>query len=531
MSINMQLRTTGVTLISWRKRCVVGCLALGAMLYTVCAGAEVLAISTGLIDGERVGKVERYLGIPYAKAPVELLRWRAPQPTDPWDNIRDATSYGSPCMQVGNFYASNDASTFNEPFGSEDCLYLNVWAPPKSGEKRPVLIFFHGGSGIFGAASLPVYDGARLAEELDAVIITANYRLGVFGSLQSSALKTDNDAENSGSFYLLDMIAVLDWAKNNCHAFGCDSNNITISGHSAGAIAVLSLLRSPLAKGKFSRVISFSGLPISNSMKLARKRTKDLLIELAINDGLAKNKSQAKKIISEMDDEGLNAYLRNKAPIDLLSASGQGLSPAIIDDGAVLVSLEGDDDLSSEVVSYVPLMLGKTKNEMTTLISVKGLGGDATKEWPIFNGDRRTETIFEKLGFWGSVSRRIEVGVSGWLMNKTFLKYVNEYSQKLPAVYLYEFEWDNYPDPWRSEFGAFHGLDVPFIFGNFIDDRKTHMRFAWTNENKSERERLHAKMTQAIKAFIRIDDAGFISGGDGNWLPWDKSSMTKMWGG
>jgi para-nitrobenzyl esterase len=514
----------------WSSWLIKTSIILMLLLQGLLASANVVTINAGLIAGERIGEVDRYLGVPYAAAPIESLRWRAPAAVNHWEGVRNARSYGSPCMQTGNFYASNDEASFNEPFGSEDCLYLNVWVPSKESVKRPVLIFFHGGSGIFGAASHPVYDGARLSEELDAVIITANYRLGVFGSLQSAALAADIDAENSGSFYLLDMIEVLNWARINCNAFGCDSNNITISGHSAGAIAVLSLLRSPLAKGKFRRAISFSGLPVSGSTKMAKKRAKNLLIELVVNDGLAENREQAGKIIYRMGNDNLNAYLRSKTSIDLLRASGQGLPPVIVGDGTVLVSLGSNDDFSSEVVSFVPLMLGKTKNEMTTLISIEGLAGDPIKEWPIFNGDKRAETIFEGLGFWGTFSRRIDIGISGWFLDKLFLKYVDKYSRKLPAVYLYEFEWDNYPDPWQSEFGSFHGLDVPFVFGNFIDDRKTHMRFAWTAENKSERERLHAKIAASIKTFIRTGDASVTDEEGDNWLPWGESEMTKVWG-
>ena len=189
--------------------------AAGLLLVPALTAAAEVTLSSGRIEGERLDDIDRYLGVPYARPPVGALRWRAPQPPEAWTGTRPALTPGHACMQRGNFFASDDERTFDLPYGDEDCLFLNVWAPVADGE-RPLLIFFHGGSGIAGDSAHPLYDGTRLARALDAVVITANYRLGVWGSLQSPALETGDAAEDSGSFFLLDMVRVLDWARANC---------------------------------------------------------------------------------------------------------------------------------------------------------------------------------------------------------------------------------------------------------------------------------------------------------------------------
>ena len=435
-------------------------------------------------------------------------------------------------MQRGNFFTGNNEETFDKPFGSEDCLYLNLWVPSeRHHNKRPVLVFFHGGSGISGAASHPLYDGARLARESGAVVITANYRLGVFGSLQSPALHSNNAAENSGSFYLLDMIRVLDWTRENCPAFNCDGNNITLSGQSAGAVAVLALLRSPLAKGKFSRAISFSGIPLSASMEAATKRTHKLLAELMLNDETATSDRGAERELSSINNTTLRDYLYRKSALELLQASGTGLSPLAVADGTVLMALDNADEPSTESVSNVPLMIGKTRNEMTTLIPIKGIGRSAVLAWPLFNGEPRDDTINEQLGWFSAIKRNIRVSIGECYVARKFRQYVRQYSKKLPAVYVYNFEWENYPDPWRADLGSFHGLDMPFFFGNFINDESIYMRFAWTADNEVEREAIHNSMIKSIRSFIHSGNPNNAVGDQEKWLPWDEREYTKIWGG
>lgn len=494
------------------------------------AGARIVATDSGRIEGDTVNGVDRYLGVPYAAAPIGPLRWRAPQPAHPWSEVRSALHAGSACAQIGNLYASDDPDTFDKPYGTEDCLFLNLWAPEPAESLRPVLIFFHGGSGIFGDSTHPLYDGTRLAKDTGAVVITANYRLGVFGGLQSPALKTGDPAEDSGSFFLLDMIRVLDWTRQNCAAFGCDPDNITISGQSAGAVAVLALLRSPLAKGKFQRALSFSGLPFSASAAAAQKRTTTLLSQLLINDGSASSQDQATTAASGKTDEQLREYLYGKSAEDLLAASGTGLSPAYVDDGTVLMKLDDPEKpTATEVVSMVPLMIGNVRNEMSTLTPIKTIGRSSRKLWPLVDGEPRDETINHQLGWFGGITRDFRVALSNWLIKRMLRKVERAYARELPAVYVYQFDWENYPDPWNSELGAFHALDVPFIFGNFINNRYSYMRFAWTDGNREEREDLHARMAAAVGAFVHLGDPNTAATQNHPWRPWNDSEYTKIW--
>jgi len=262
---------------NWR---LVFCLATLLWAAGVYAEEELyrpLKTSQGWLQGGEHDGVEYYLGIPYAEPPVGELRWRAPQSTSPWNGVREARHFASPCAQIGNFFATNNSEFFDRPFGSEDCLYLNVWAPIVQIGPRPVLVFIHGGAGVYGAASLPLYNGERLARELGAVVVSINYRLGIFGALHMDALHTGDPIEDFGSFGLLDQIKALDWVQNNVGDYSGDANNVTVMGHSAGCVSNWSLMKSSLASGKFQKVICLSGIPLEASADRLKERSQNFI--------------------------------------------------------------------------------------------------------------------------------------------------------------------------------------------------------------------------------------------------------------
>jgi len=218
--------------------------------------APVIQTSSGQVRGELVGNVSVFKGIPYAAPPVGEYRWRPPQPVIPWEGIRDALAFGPDCAQGGWGTASG---TIREG-SSEDCLYLNLWIPagarPKN--KRPVMVWIHGGAFVGGSGASAATSGEAFAKQ-GVILMTFNYRLGRLGHFAFPALSAEHPDEPKGSYAFMDMIAALQWVQDNIAAFGGDPNNVTIFGQSAGGVAVHSLLTIPQAKGLFHKAISHSG--------------------------------------------------------------------------------------------------------------------------------------------------------------------------------------------------------------------------------------------------------------------------------
>ena len=219
-----------------------------------------IRVDGGLVSGAEVTSsgVRIYRGLPFAAPPVGENRWRPPQPVEAWEGVRDASKFGNVCVQADTGRYVNIAIMEGQPPRSEDCLYLNVWTPAKSKDDRlPVMVYFYGGAFTDGAGSAPLYDGTALAER-GAVVVTMNYRLGPFGFLAHPALTAESEHKSSGNYGIMDMVASLEWVQRNIEAFGGDPSNVTIFGQSAGAMAITSLMTSPLAKGLFHRAITQS---------------------------------------------------------------------------------------------------------------------------------------------------------------------------------------------------------------------------------------------------------------------------------
>lgn len=209
-------------------------------------------ITGGEVAGVQADGLAIHLGIPYAAPPVGPLRWRAPQAVVPWPGVRDARHFGAACAQTAQWVTH---------IKSEDCLYLNVWAPSPSAtppERLPVLVWLHGGGYYGGTAAQEGFNGANLARH-GAVVVTLNYRLGVFGFFSHPELSREAPYRVSGNQGILDQITALRWVKDNIAAFGGDPARVTIMGESAGAESVAVLVATPLAKGLFQRAIAQSG--------------------------------------------------------------------------------------------------------------------------------------------------------------------------------------------------------------------------------------------------------------------------------
>ncbi|WP_314510890.1 carboxylesterase/lipase family protein [Xanthocytophaga agilis] len=222
-----------------------------------------ITLKDGKISGTKnqKGYIHMFKGIPFAAPPVGNLRWKEPQPVIPWKGIRKCDTFSASAMQtkpVPFMMYTQEFLAPAEPL-NEDCLYLNVWTPAKSGnEKLPVIVWIHGGAFVSGSGSVPIYDGEEIAGK-GVVFVTINYRLGVLGFLAHPELTKESAHQVSGNYGLLDQIAALRWVKENIAGFGGNPNLVTIAGQSAGAFSVNALMASPLAKGLFHRVIAESG--------------------------------------------------------------------------------------------------------------------------------------------------------------------------------------------------------------------------------------------------------------------------------
>ena len=211
-------------------------------------------IETGTLVGASDGEVERFLGIPYAAAPVGALRWRPPQRPAPWSGSREATEFGADCVQNRPAW---DNTASDGPV-SEDCLFINVWRPAaRARAELPVMVWIHGGGFVMGSSSQPMLDGGALARR-GVAVVTFNYRLGRLGFFAHPALCAAQRGEAIGNYGLMDQIAALRWVQRNIAAFGGDPKNVTIFGESAGGTSVLQLMAITEAHGLFHRAIAQS---------------------------------------------------------------------------------------------------------------------------------------------------------------------------------------------------------------------------------------------------------------------------------
>jgi para-nitrobenzyl esterase len=217
-----------------------------------------VAIDSGLIAGKTLTSgVRAYFGVPFAAPPVRRNRWREPQPVSPWTGVYNADRFAPECIQP--LRSSHANHYFGEEPTSEDCLYLNIWAPPGVGAgKRPVVVWIYGGGFGIGSSSMANYAGESLAKK-GVVYVGLNYRVGPFGFLAHPALTAESPRHASGNYGLLDQLAALRWIQRNIAGFGGDPGNVTIVGQSAGAMSVSALQASPLGKGLFRKVVGMSG--------------------------------------------------------------------------------------------------------------------------------------------------------------------------------------------------------------------------------------------------------------------------------
>jgi para-nitrobenzyl esterase len=319
-------------------------------LYAAATGFPApVETAAGKVRGLLVrGGVRAFRGIPYGRV---AGRFQRPAPAPAWMGVRDATAFGPACVQrpatlspLGRL-ALYDGATRREP-QSEDCLTLNVWAPPAGGRARPVMVWFHGGAFNSSSSANPASDGTNLAATGEAVVVSFNHRVGLFGFLNA-------DVPGSANAGMLDMVAALRWVRENIAAFCGDPGNVTVFGGAAGGEKISVLLAMPEAKGLFHRAIIQSGPRRHIQSQADSERLTDaVLAELALD----------RTCVGELATLPAERLLAVEAAAVRRSAVPRGIGPAV--DGVVLLGQPFDKQAPASLPD-VPIMIGTNKDEMT----------------------------------------------------------------------------------------------------------------------------------------------------------------------
>jgi para-nitrobenzyl esterase len=470
-------------------------------------GDPVVRTLSGKVRGVEE-KVDTWVwrAIPFAKPPVGPLRWMAPRDPEPWEGVRETKGFCEPCPQ----YLPLGTLTY----GSEDCLYLNVWRPRTSETNLPVYFWIHGGGNTLGSASTPDYWGENIASRSNMVFVSVNYRVGPFGWFTHPALRTGtpgSEEDDSGNFGTLDLIQALTWVQNNIKAFGGDPETVMIAGESAGGFNVLSLLISPLAEGLFHRAMSESGGPMASTVEEGEESARNAILRLLVNDRTAADMAQAEVHLADMSDSEIEAYLRAKTPHQVLRAYdpwvfGMIDMPYLFEDGTVLPETGYATLETGTYPNKVPTILGSNKDELKLFLFMD----------PHFSGK---DDLYEVVTSFGSDTFK----ATG----------VDQVARKLrshadqPGVYAYQFLWgcvrdtgeSPLPDPWGFKLGSFHALEIPFFFGS--DDLFVVLHnLLFTRENRPGREALTSAMMQYAARFVRTGDPNTPGSGLPEWRPW-----------
>ncbi|HLW53063.1 MAG TPA: carboxylesterase/lipase family protein [Candidatus Angelobacter sp.] len=419
----------------------------------VAATTQPVRVEQGSLVGD-AGKspdVRVYRGIPYAAPPMGKLRWKPPQPPASWKGIKEVKEFSPACWQTQ--YPAGSIYSAKLPPLSEDCLYLNIWTAAKSPKDQlPVMVWIHGGGFTRGSGISEAYNGENFARK-GVVLVTINYRLGIFGFFAHPALTAESEHHASGNYALLDQIAALRWVKKNIAAFGGNPENVTIFGESAGSWAVNLLTASPLAKGLFQRAIGESGGSFAPMKTLAQSEKAGA--SLAVSLGAT-------------EQDPLKT-LRSKTPEELLQASNPPTTSGIVD-GWVLPE-DVYTIFSQGKQNDVPLLIGSNADEGTTLAPQGAALTSAVFSSGVQQRYGSLSDKFLQAYPAGSDSEAVRSffasyrdSVFGWEM-RTWARLATRTGHH--SVYMYYFS-HRPPGPQSVKLRAFHAAELPYVFGNFF---------------------------------------------------------------
>ncbi len=420
---------------------------------------EAVEVSSGLVRGQADAETATcgYKGIPFAAPPVGELRFRAPRPPSRWEGVFEADAFGDRCMQKGTMALVDKGQDLGM---SEDCLYLNVWRPAKSGV-FPVMVWIHGGGYTGGTGSTEMYWGDRLSETGDVVVVSINYRLNVFGFMALPALRAEDENDSVGSYGSLDQVAALGWVQENIAGFGGDPDNVTIFGESAGGWSVCTMMATPLNKGVFHRAILESGGCESSS---------------SVETGYEQGRKVMGNLGCAADDL---ECLRAVDAETLLDQTGSQL------DGFVWVPRHDGYLLADSPLKTIqagrhnktPFMAGSNRDEVDVLLKL-------VPQFKYMTKRSYQKKMKKYLGVTESEAERLAelyppdeygkpVDAFGQMMTDAGLgcptyNGMAEVSTHDPPVYYYRFDYDEMK--MGKTIGAVHAMEMPFVFNSM--DRK-----------------------------------------------------------
>ncbi|HJN45448.1 MAG: carboxylesterase family protein [Vicinamibacterales bacterium] len=423
---------------------------------TVLSADTPVGVTGGLVQGalsETNPEVIAFKGIPYAAPPVGDLRWKPPTPVAAWTDVRNTSTFGSRCVQGGR----------NATDQSEDCLFLNVFAPREIAEPLPVMVWIHGGGYTGGAGSNGIYDGTNLAAR-DVVLVSINYRLNVFGFYAHPALSAESPHGASGNYGLLDMVASLEWVRDNIAAFGGDPNRVTIFGESAGAGAVMSLMVVPQAEGLYHGAIAESDWiygwdrPLSGTGSAEADGTR-VAEELGVSDPAA-----------SLDE------LRAASAVDVLAAfQAAGNSPFTREDAAWAPNVDGwvipDDPIDMYETGRqhdVPLVVGMNGNEGSMFsrgLQVDDGAGFEAHVRQVYPQQADAALAHYAVGDDSAVAAAVDHLIHDMYFAGPVRLHARAHAQKSSPAWLYHFTHVP-PTPGGERMGSHHAAELGYVFGN-----------------------------------------------------------------
>lgn len=463
-----------------------------------------------------------WLGIPFAAPPTGELRWRAPAPIEPWDETREALRAGSPCIQYGSPLGGVGEAGSRQ--GSEDCLYLNVYAPAleetaRSSSRLPVMVWIHGGGNTVGHAAF--YDGSVLAAREGVIVVTVNYRLGPFGWFMPPAGATDDPEEASGNYGNLDVLAALRWVQRHASAFGGDAENVTVFGESAGGTNALALLVMPAAQGLLDKMIiqslgfGFSPIPQDDSPM----STRQILERLLVTSGRAASAADAPSVASSMSPAAQLAFLRSVDPWTVYGAYRPARSewdriPTVFQDGHVLRRGEVRDLLADPATHLdVPVILGTNRDEPKIFMAFDPRHVRRFAGLPV--------ALRDPAGYDREARYRARLWTADGVDS-----IADRLAEHGAPAFAYRWDWDEQGEAFglidlSRIVGAAHGLEIPFVLGTF--DLGPQSELLFHDANAPARLALSERMMAYWAQFARTGTPNADAPADptfASWLPW-----------